>query len=61
METGFREALRLYAEFSANAPDALNTDAALITMPGASDTKRLGNAIGAAGHLRQRPCSSRIN
>jgi FAD/FMN-containing dehydrogenase len=28
-----REALRLYAEFSARAPDALNTDAALITMP----------------------------
>ncbi len=28
-----REALRLYAEFSAAAPDALCTDAALITMP----------------------------
>jgi hypothetical protein len=28
-----REALRLYAEFSARAPDTLNTDAALITMP----------------------------
>jgi FAD/FMN-containing dehydrogenase len=28
-----REALRLYAEFSAAAPDALNTDAALVTMP----------------------------
>jgi FAD/FMN-containing dehydrogenase len=28
-----REALRLYAAFSARAPDALNTDAALITMP----------------------------
>ena len=28
-----REALRLYAEFSASAPDALNIDAALITMP----------------------------
>jgi FAD/FMN-containing dehydrogenase len=27
------EALRLYAEFSATAPDALNADAALITMP----------------------------
>jgi hypothetical protein len=27
------EALRLYAEFSTRAPDALNTDAALITMP----------------------------
>jgi FAD/FMN-containing dehydrogenase len=28
-----REALRLYAAFAARAPDALNTDAALITMP----------------------------
>ena len=28
-----REALRLYAEFSARAPDALCTDAALVTMP----------------------------
>ena len=28
-----REILRLYAEFSARAPDALNTDAALMTMP----------------------------
>ena len=28
-----REALRLYAEFSARAPDTLNIDAALITMP----------------------------
>jgi FAD/FMN-containing dehydrogenase len=28
-----RDALRLYAEFSASAPDALCTDAALITMP----------------------------
>jgi FAD/FMN-containing dehydrogenase len=31
-----REALRLHAEFSANAPDALNTDAALITLPDGS-------------------------
>ena len=31
------------------------------SVSGASDTKRLGNALGAAGHLRQRPCSSRIN
>ena len=31
-----RDALRLYAEFSAAAPDALGTDAALITMPDGS-------------------------
>jgi FAD/FMN-containing dehydrogenase len=31
--TRIRDALRLYAEFSARAPDALCTDAALITLP----------------------------
>ena len=52
-----REALRLYAEFSAKAPDALNTDAALITMPDGNH----GFAISAfyAGPVDEAECALR--
>jgi FAD/FMN-containing dehydrogenase len=50
-----REALRLYAEFSAKAPDALNTDAALVTMPDGNH----GFAISAfyAGPIDEAECA----
>ena len=49
------EALRLYAEFSTRAPDALNTDAALITMPDGNH----GFAISAfyAGPIDEAECA----
>jgi FAD/FMN-containing dehydrogenase len=48
-------ALRLYAEFSAHAPDEISADAALVTLPGGD--RAVSISVFHAGPLRQAECA----